>query len=331
MRRNLALTLAVFLFAATASAEIRGSWTSSTDADKPGRMHLNISRRAGWNMGNTFPIAAFAGLTAAQTNAATQTQAQFHMRREAGLIEFEGVFRNGDGAGHFTFAPNNNYLSALRAMGVKIDLPDRKHKHGREHTEEDDLFSLALHDVSTDFIRSMRSEGFDVSVEKYLSMRIFDVTPEYIREMRALGYKDITADKLIETRIHKVTPEYIRKMRAAGWDLPLNKLVASRIHGATPEFAAQMARLGYGDLDHDDLVSFRIHRVTPEFIEELRKAGYDKIDADDLVSMRIHRVTPEFIRELEAAGYRKVPVEKLIAMRIHGVDAKFIKRMHDVD
>jgi hypothetical protein len=332
MKRNLTLTLAVCLFAATAYADLKGSWTASTDEDKDGRVHLNMSRRGrGWNMGNTFNLSALSGLSQSQIDSATQIPVTFDMKREAGHVVFEGFFRNGDGAGHFTFTPNRNYLTTLRSMGLEPRLRSRKDRDETDGgREEDELFSLALHDVSTDFIRTMRAEGFNVSLDKYTSMRIFNVTPEYIKEMRSLGYKDISADKLVETRIHKVTPDYIRKMRAVGWDLPLSKLVASRIHGATPEFAAEMARLGY-KLDHDDLIAFRIHRVTPEFIEEMRKIGYDKLDGDDLVSMRIHGVNAEFVRELEAAGYKNVPVDKLVAMKIHGIDAKFIKRMNDVD
>lgn len=325
MKRYLTLTLAVCLFAVSAAAEVKGSWTASTDDVKDGRIHLNINRRKNWNMGSTFSLSRLQGLTAAQIHAAAQTPVQFQMRAEAGTVGFEGVFKNGDGAGQFTFAANPGYIATLRSLGL-----DFEKLRDRGHTDEDELFTLAVHDVSTDFIRSMRAEGFDVSLEKYLSMRIFDVTPEYIREMRSLGYKDISADKLVATRIHKVTPDYIRKMRAAGWDLSLDKLISSRIHGATPEYAAEMAKLGY-NLDHDDLVAFRIHRVTPEFIDELRKMGYDKLSSDDLLSARIHRVTPEFIRELEAAGYRNVPMRKLVQMKIHGIDAKFIRKMNDID
>lgn len=327
MKRILTLTLAVFLFATAASAAIEGTWTADRHDEKPGQIQFNINQGNRHNFGNNFRLSAFTGLSDAQIDAATQTPVKFEMRREAGTFAFEGYFRNGKGAGHVVFTPNTGYVNTLRSMGLELDLD----KRGRR-TEEEELFTLAALDVSTDYIRSIRAEGFtDLRLQKYTEMRIFDVTPEYIREMRALGYKDITPAKLVETKIHRVTPAYIREMRAAGWDLPLSKLVSSRIHGATPEFAAEMKKLGYGDLDHDDLVSFRIHRVTPEFIEELAKLGYKNVDADDLVAARIHRVTPEFIREVEAAGYKNVPLDKLVQMRIHGVDAKFIRKMHDVD
>lgn len=321
MKRILTLTLAVSLLATAAYADIEGAWTASRDEKRPDRIYFNITRGRHHNMGSTFRLTDFASLTTAQIDATTMTPVQFEMRREAGNIRYEGTFRNGKGAGQFTFTGNRAYIDAVRALGVAFDL-----KH--ERTDEEDLFSLALHDVSTSFIKTMQAEGFKVSLEKYLTMRIFDITPEYIREMRNLGFRDIDDEELVSSKIHKVTPEYIKEMRAAGWDLTLDELQSSAIHGATPAFAAEMRKLGY-TLDFDDLVSFRIHKVTAAFIQELRTLGYDKVPADDLVAMRIHRVTPEFIRELKAAGYSNVPVDKLVAMRIHKIDANYLKKMGD--
>jgi hypothetical protein len=297
MKRFLTLTLAVCL-AASAYADLDGAWTATIDDEKPGRIHLNMTRSKFGNMGHTFDLATLAGLGEAQVRSAAQVPVQFALRREAGTIAFDGTFRGGNGAGQFTFTPHRTYAATLRQLGLELDLD----KHGQKRSEEEELFTLAVLDVSTDFIRSLQAEGYKVTLSKYVEMRIFNVTPEYIREMRSVGYQNLSAQKLIETRIHKATPDYIRKMRADGFNLPL-----------------------------DEYIAFRIHRVTPEFIAELEKLGYRNIDADDLVAMRIHRVTPEFIRELEAAGYRNVPVSKLVQMRIHGIDAKFVKRMNDVD
>ena len=326
MKRILTLTLAVCLLATAAYADIDGAWTASTETKRPDRIYMNMTQGRHHNMGTTMRISDFTALTRAQMDAATMTPVRFELRREAGNTVFEGTFRNGKGAGQFTFTGNRNYISAVQALGVPFDL-DGKRKH-RDRSEEEELFSLALHDVSTAFIKQMQAEGFKVSLEKYLTMRIFDITPEYIREMRSLGFKDLDDEELVSSKIHKVTPQYVREMRAAGWDLTLDELQSSAIHGATPAFAAEMKKLGYA-LDFDDLVSFRIHKVTPEFIGELRELGYTRVSADDLVSMRIHKVTPEFIRELKAAGYSNVPIEKLVSMRIHRIDVEYLKRMGD--
>jgi len=328
MKRILMLTLAVCLFTATTSyAAIEAAWTSSTDEKRPDRIYFSMTEgNDDWHSqtGMTMHFGDFSGLTAAQVNATTMTPVRFELRREAGTAVFEGTYRNGKGAGQLTFTGNRAYIDAIRALGVPFELHRRR---SEAENDERSLFTLALHDVSTAFIKSMQAEGYRVSLEKYLAMRIFDITPEYIREMRSLGFKNLDSEELVATRIHKVTPDYVRQMRAAGWDLSLEQLQSSRIFGATPEFAAEMKKLGY-TLDFQDLVNFRIHKVTPEFIHDLHELGYDHVSADDLVSMRIHRVTPEFIRELKDAGYSGIPVEKLVSMRIHGLDAKYLKKMN---
>ncbi|HEX7155450.1 MAG TPA: hypothetical protein VF618_28550 [Thermoanaerobaculia bacterium] len=321
MRRQIA-AVTLFLLAATTPSfaeELRGSWAAKLQKD-PSKVHVQLHYERS-NHGNTMPLASFTGLTSAQMNAATSTPVQFGLKREAGSVAFDGAFKNGHGGGEFVFTPNEAYYQTIQNLGVPLGKFERK----RERVET--LFSLALLDVSTAFIRSMIAEGYRVDLDDYMSMRIFDVTPELIREMRALGY-NLSAEKLVETQVHKVTPEYIRAMRASGWgDLPLDDLVSSRIHKVTPEFSAEMKAAGYR-LDFDDLTAFRIHGVTTEFIRELRALGYTKVDADDLVAMRIHRVTPQFIRELREAGYEGVPVDKLVSMRIHGVDAAMVKKMN---
>jgi hypothetical protein len=324
-RTKIFIAAAVLLLAASAQAAVKGTWSASRSEDKPGKMYMSITRGHFSHNGSTMETSAFSGLTATQMNSATQVPVAFEMGREAGTISFEGVFKNGDGAGHFTFAPNRAYADTLRSMGLTME--ERKRHREREDDPDDDLFQLAYHDVSTAFIRSMQAIGYRETLDKYIAFRIFRVTPELVAEFRQIGYDKLDADDLISAQIHKATPKYIREMRAAGFSkLDFDDFVSSRIHKVTPEFAKEMKATGY-DLKYDDLMSFRIHKVTPQFIKELADLGYKNIDADDLVAMRIHRVTPEFIRELRAAGYSNVPVEKLVSMRIHGIDAKFVKKM----
>ena len=316
MKRTIALTALLLAVASTALAELHGSWTANMSDRKPGNIQLNLSRGGNHNFGHSMTVAELRNLSEAQINSGAATPVQFQLAREAGTISFEGTFRAGDGAGQWRFAPNRDYVSAVRALGVSFDL---------DGSEEEDLLTVTMLDVSTPYIRSMQAIGYRETLEKYLSMRIFNVTPEFVSEMRQLGFDHLSPDDLVAARIHKVTPEYIRQMRAAGWNLSLDELVASRIHKATPEFAEEMRKLGYSNLSHDDLIAFRIHKVTAELIEDLRELGYTNIPADDLVSMRIFKVTPEYIRELKSAGYSGIPVKKLIDMKIHRIDITKLK------
>ena len=248
----------------------------------------------------------------AALDAATATPVRFELRREAGDTAFQGTFRRGKGSGAFTFTPRPPLLDEVRALGVEVGSPDPKEQ----------LFGLAMHDVTVAYIRGMIDEGYRVAVDDYLPLRIFGVTPEYVRAMGAVGFPRLSYDDLLASWIQGVTPDHVRDMRAQGWDLSFDAYLAGRIHGVTPRFAQQMKKLGYGDLSHDDLVAFRIQGVTGEFILEMRDLGYAELSADDLLAARIHGVTPEFIHEVERAGFKDVPFDQLVDLRIRGVDPR---------
>lgn len=136
MKRIATLTLVVSLLA-TAALASEGAWTPSVDEKRPDRIYVNITRGRTHNMGTTLKLATFTGLSAAQMNAATMTPVRFELRREAGNGTFEGTFRNGKGAGQFTFTPNPGYLDAVRALGVEVTKsPRRGHRAMLDGDEE---------------------------------------------------------------------------------------------------------------------------------------------------------------------------------------------------
>ena len=321
-----ALLALCLLLAAVPAARVdagprAGSWTASVDDDDRGRLQLNMySGRHSMN-GAPYDRSAFSGLDDAAVTSRTTVPVRFALRREAGTIEFDGTFRDGKGAGQYTFEPNRGFSDALRRLGVRFE--------PKQGDLEQTLFQLTIFDVSTEYIRSMQAVGYRLELDDYVQCRIFRVDPAYVRDMAAVGFDHLSSGKLVETKIHGATPEYIRRMRAAGQDLPLDDYIQSRIFQVTPEFQAEMARAGYRDLDHDQLTQFRIHGVTPEFVAELRELGYARIPAHKLVEMRIHGVTPEFIRRVDKAGYRGVPIDKLVQMRIFNVEPEMVKALDD--
>jgi len=301
------------------SRDLSGDWIATLSEKHPDRLQLSLRYSHSDHTGSQYKKSEFVGLTAAQIASSTRVPVEFVLKREAGTVSFEGTFRNGHGAGQFTFVSDRDYISKLRSLGVDAS----------SSQDEEELFSLAIFDVSTEFVRSMQKIGYDESLDMYVQFRIFEVDPDYVRGMAAVGYTKLPAEKLVETRIHGATPEYIREMRAAGNDLTLDEYIQSRIFQVTPQFAAEMEKAGYAKLDHDMLVQFRIHGVTPEFVQQLRQLGYTRLPADQLVTMRIHGVTPEFIRRVEAAGYKKVPVDKLVQMRIFDIDPEMVRALDD--
>jgi hypothetical protein len=283
MRRSLILALFFFLAAFAARAAQHGSWHLSDRTD--GRMQIDLLSD---HNRNSNPIArtAFSGLTDAQIESGTETPVDFRMLREAGTLHFTGTFLRGDGVGRFTFEPNAAYAATLRSLGVSAgDLDDDK------------LFSLAVHDVSSAFIKEMQALGYKEDLDRYIAFRIHGATPQFVRDLNALGY------------------------RPDG-----EELVAFRIHGVSPEFVKGMKELGVTDLGTDNVVALRIHGASIEYVRDLRDLGYPNLSADDLIAMRIHGVSPSYIRDLKNAGYSNIPVEKLVDMRIHGIDAEFVKR-----
>src|SRR5215831_8579316 len=234
MKKVLIITTTAMLFAAlgllsrggVASSEaaqetITGDWTASvkqTDRGPVLWLSLNRNRDAGrgyFQMSSDFPLQDFTGL-----NPNANSNVQFSLQREAGVVLFDGLFKDGRGVGDFRFTPNSGFISTMRNLGYD-DLSVEK------------LFSMTMHDVGVKFINELKALGYDkIPVNKLIAMRIHGADGDFIRRMQAVGYKDIPEDKLIAMRIHGVDESFIKEVEAMGYkDLPVNKLIAMRIHG----------------------------------------------------------------------------------------------------
>src|SRR3954452_3309306 len=135
MRRSLALALFFFLAAFTARASsTHGAWHLSQRED--GRMQIEMISDHNQNS-HTIERSAFTGLTSSQIDASSDTPVDFRMIRDAGTLHFTGTFLRGDVVGRLTFEPNASYANTLRALGVAAS-----------ELDDDQLFSLAVHDVS---------------------------------------------------------------------------------------------------------------------------------------------------------------------------------------
>jgi hypothetical protein len=230
--------------------------------------------------------------------------ARFELRRDAGVLRFEGEFQDGLGEGTWTFAANEQFRSEL----------------GLDHQlDDDEWLAMLIHDVRIDWVRGLRQAGVESEdANDLIAMRIHGVKPEFARELAALGYRNPSSDKLVALRIHQVDPDFIRGIRE-GVDeaLDLDELVSFRIHKVTPEFVREISTLGYSRPDADELVSMRIHGVTPAFIRSITETGLKDIDLDELVAFRIHRVDADFVQEAVRAGVRLDP-DDIVSYRIHG-------------
>src|SRR5262249_41364628 len=154
---------------------------------------LTMKRRSGghgnWTSSDDYKVSDFQGL--ARPAGSAESPAHFQLVRDAGTVTFDGSLGATGGSGSFAFAGNPEYVAALGKMGYRA--PDG-----------DELFALALHDVSRAYIQELDALGYKkVPLDDLLSMRIHGAGPEFIRELKALGYTGLSPDDLVSMRIHE--------------------------------------------------------------------------------------------------------------------------------
>jgi len=283
-----------------------GDWAIH-HSDQPGKVEFSLrEHHHGGESSNEseWPMSAFAGVDFSKPG---RQDVRFTITRDAGTIECDGFLENGEGTGLFHFQPDPNYAGEMRESGFSID--------------EEKQYGMAVHDVSLEFARQMKSEHLSgLDADKLITFRIFRVDSAFIEELRVAGLNVSDSDKLVAFRIHGVTPQMVRFLHQAGYSPNEDTLVAMRIHGATPEWMEELKKHGYDHVDLEELIAFRIHGVSPEFIEKLQALGYAHPGPEQLVAMRIHNVTPEYIAGLRMRGLRDLSIDQLVNMRIQGID-----------
>jgi len=318
-----------------------GTW-EIRPTDVKGTVHLRISELNS-SHGTNVPIEQLDGLTAAQLTGAGGP-VQFRIRRDAGTFTFEGVMRNGVGAGTFTFAADPNFAAELAKRGLarpsateqyqlaRADIGfaflDEAAKQGYTNLTTPDLVRAGQHGVHTTYLREMGVLGYRLgSLDPLIVLRDHGITPDYVREMADSGYKNLPADTLRNARDHGITPDYVRGMRDHGHgSLPMADLVNARDHGITPDYIRELGAAGHSKLPLDQLVRARDHGITPEYVNEVKKLGHT-LALDDLVQARDHGITPDYIREMAAQGYTNLPMSSLIRARDHGVTPDYAKEL----
>jgi beta-lactamase regulating signal transducer with metallopeptidase domain len=305
-------------------------------------VHLRLVEANSSN-GSNVPVAQLKGLTAAQLSGAGGP-VQFRVERDAGIFTFEGVIRNGVGAGTFSFAPDARFPEELAKRGfsrptareqyqlarhdVGYAFIDELNAQGYAKPTTADLVRAGQHGVHTTYLHEMAALGYRLgSLDPLITLRDHGVTPAYVRELADHGYKGLDADHLRNARDHGVTAEYVRGMRDGGYgSLPMDELIKVRDHGVTPEFVRELGDAGQRQLPLDQLLRVRDHGVSPEYIREMRSLGYP-LAIDELVRARDHGVTVDYVRGMSALGYAKQPMDALIRVRDHGVTTEYAQEV----
>lgn len=324
--------------------EIRfpGTWEIRNSDDGTDRVYLRVSERPNNTHGSMVALSELEGLSRSLVSGG-DGPAKFQMRRDAGTIVFDGVFRSGIGGGTFDFTPSPTFPAEMSRRG--FESPDATEQYllargniGFTYLDEltaqkyekpttDDLVRAADHGVHLTYLREMGSAGYRLGkLSALIRTRDHGVTPEYVRALAEAGYKNLTADELVRARDHGVTPEYVETMKALGYaSQPLENLIRARDHGVTSDYVRGLAEHGFQNLPLDTLVRARDHGVTPDFMKGMRDAGYATATIEELVRARDHGVTGDYARGIVAASGSRPPLDELVRARDHGVSVEFAK------
>lgn len=246
-----------------------------------GKVQLTLSRRSSgneWIHSHTRPLAQLAGLSMAQLGSEGGGPVSFRLERDAGTIDCEGVARRFRGTGDCRFAANPGFARELERRG-----------HGS--ATEEQMFSLALHNVGRPFLD----------------------------ELGRQGYAKAGVGELVRAADHGATLDYLREMGAAGFSVgTLAELIRMRDHGVSARFARELADYGIEGLSSSEIVRLRDHGVSASFLGELRMLGYGGLSADQVVRLRDHGVSTAFIRKVNASGGGRRSAEELVSLRDRG-------------
>ena len=301
---------------AAQTGDIHGTWTAEIHT---GKVFLQTrtapppdwNRSRGdwdgdWSMGQTMAVEEVSGLT--NDERLTAGAIKFELRREAGTLLFEGSFREGRGAGLFTFAPRAEFANEMARLGYRDELALWRR------------YQMAVQDVGPRYINALKSEGFqNLGLDQITRARNHGVTVEYIKSMKAEGYKAATLEELVRTRDHGVTAAYVQEMRKAGFTTEsIDELVRAKDHGVNAAYVSELSRHGYGNLPLSDVVRARDHGVTADYVEDM-KAIAKEATLPQMIRMRDHGVTPGFVSHARARGFTTSDPDELVRLKDRGL------------
>jgi len=234
-------------------SDTSGEWFVLMKANKPGEIHMTFHRQRekGSLIMTSVDIALdeLKGLTP-DAESSVKVEVNFSIAREAGTFACEGSFRQGKGAGFWTFTPNPSFVSAARSRGY-------------ENLSEEDLLSADLNNLTVKFIDDLKSFGYErAQFAQLLRAASRDVTPQFIREMQSAGYQNLSIEELVRARNHGVNGEYVKEVRAMGFDKqPIETLIRLRNHKITGEFIRRAKSEGFTDLSAEQLIRLRNRNI----------------------------------------------------------------------
>ena len=271
------------------------------------RVHFTV-RHSGdydnWSTSRDVSLDNFRGFSLAML--AAGGPAKFEYVGDAGRLLCEGRFALGGGSGSLTFVPNPDFVKELTSMGFGPP-------------EEEELFSMLVHEVDRPFARAVHDAGMRASSKQLLELRIHGVSSDFIRDVRQAGYTDFDAQDYVQMRIHGVSSGFLRDLKADGYNLRSNDIVQLRIHGVDSGYMRDLKDAGYAGLRADEITQLRIHGVQPTLMQEASRLGY-AFTPQELTQLQIHGVDAAYLRKIKDSGMRNLTAEQIAKLRMHGVE-----------
>lgn len=324
-----AVTFPPDLLASAQGQGFDGEWLADFKARDDGQVEFTLrheERRTtpsgernfnSWSNTNGIAAGELQGLTREQAMSATGGQVKFQIRRDAGAFDCEGFFKEGRGAGLFTFVPNRGFIGELNRRGITGSLSDEQ------------LFQFARTNTGLAFLDELKSQDYETpTLDQLVRMSEHGVRLDYLKGLKAFGAKPKSIAALVSLRDNGVSLSYIEQLRAYGIrNLSADELISSRQSGVSAGYLSALQQEGYTGLSINELAGLRNRGVSASFIQGLREEGYPKMSLEQLARLREQGVTVGFIKELKELGYGMLPVEQLVRLRASGVTASFIRRV----
>ena len=214
---------------------LTGHWSIHRTDGPRAELELFWTDRTNWR--HWTALSRLRGLSVDEIVSPGSEAVSFRIMEDAGTFVFDGAVGGGRGGGEFRFGPDRGFVEVLASLGVldEGDASDHQLKNlayggigAREIREFRDLgvglssleevLGLAVHHVSPEYVRAMRSLGVPdaTGISEIVTLRMFGVTVEYVRDLASLGYEGLTGSQLVDLRRARVTPDFIRELRRRG-------------------------------------------------------------------------------------------------------------------
>ena len=251
------------------------NWTSGNEV----RLELvrhTLTSTSSW--GGSHPMEELQGLTRDQLHSA-HSKVKFTIEKDAGIFAFEGAVTLGVGQGEYDFIASNTYIDKLNAMGYR-------------NVDRDDLFWMAVQDISLGFAREVREAGLrDATTDDLKTFKTHGIDIAYIRDLSMLGYTALSSADLVNLKNHGVDISFLRGLKKAGYNMSA-----------------------------DDVVTLHNHGVDEQYMAGLKAAGYQKAGVEDITNLRNHGIDGSYLSRLQSSGFTSLTTEQIMRLHDHGVD-----------